>query len=157
MYIVLHVRYPLFSSAYNEIWIFAIYILKNNQISNFTKILSLGAESLNAKRQTDRHDEGNSRSSQFCWFLGCVAMCASRCVPNFREKRCLHFECKRTSITDWRSLFLRSQQLLSQQPNCISTVLARARHSDRLIQSNTTHPVSRGFVLKSMVLYNNLF
>ena len=33
---------------------------------------------------------------------GCTAMCVSKCVPNFGEKRCQHAECKRASITGWR-------------------------------------------------------
>jgi hypothetical protein len=45
---------------------FSRYIFENTQISNFMKILSVGADSLNAKGQTDRHDEGNSGFSQFC-------------------------------------------------------------------------------------------
>ena len=43
---------------------------KNSEVSNFMKIRPVGAELLNAERltggQTDRHDEGNSRFSQFC-------------------------------------------------------------------------------------------
>ena len=42
----------------------SINFLKNTQISNFMKILPLGAELFNADGQTDRHDEINSRSSQ---------------------------------------------------------------------------------------------
>jgi len=65
--------YPLLlSSHFNE-------TLKNNlldrfpkniQIPNFTKIHPVGAEFFHAKeqkdRRTDRHDEANSRFSQFC-------------------------------------------------------------------------------------------
>ena len=38
---------------------------KNIWISNFTKIRAVGAESFYADGQTDRHDEGNIRFSQF--------------------------------------------------------------------------------------------
>ena len=37
-----------------------------SQISNFVKILSVGAECFRADRRTDRRDEDNSRFSQFC-------------------------------------------------------------------------------------------
>ena len=36
------------------------------QVSNFMKIRQDGAELFHANRRTDRHDEGNSRCSQFC-------------------------------------------------------------------------------------------
>ena len=42
-------------------------IFENTQISNFTKILSVGAELFHAeRRRTDTPDEANSRFSQFC-------------------------------------------------------------------------------------------
>jgi hypothetical protein len=37
----------------------------NTQILNFTKIILVRAELFHLDRQTDRHDEANSRSSQF--------------------------------------------------------------------------------------------
>jgi hypothetical protein len=39
---------------------------KNNQISNFMKLRPVGAELFHADRRRDRHDEANSRFSQFC-------------------------------------------------------------------------------------------
>ena len=39
---------------------------KITQISNFMKICPVGAELFYVDRQTDRHDEANSRFSQFC-------------------------------------------------------------------------------------------
>jgi len=39
--------------------------MKNDQISNFKKIRPVGAELFNADRRTDRHDEANSRFSQY--------------------------------------------------------------------------------------------
>jgi hypothetical protein len=38
---------------------------KNSQISNFTKILLVGAESFNVDRRMNGHDEANSRFLQF--------------------------------------------------------------------------------------------
>ena len=39
---------------------------KGNEIQNFMKILLVRAELFHADRRTDRHDEANSRFSQFC-------------------------------------------------------------------------------------------
>jgi hypothetical protein len=39
--------------------------MKNREISRFMKILQLGAELFHADRQTDEHDETNSRFSNF--------------------------------------------------------------------------------------------
>jgi len=39
---------------------------KITKISNFIKIRSVGAELFNLDGRTDRHDETNSRFSQFC-------------------------------------------------------------------------------------------
>ena len=39
---------------------------KNAHISNLMKIRPVGVELFHADRWTDRHDEANSRSSQFC-------------------------------------------------------------------------------------------
>jgi hypothetical protein len=39
---------------------------KNNEISNFLKIRPVAAQLFYADGQTDRHDEANSRFSQFC-------------------------------------------------------------------------------------------
>jgi hypothetical protein len=50
-------KVPFFLSDFNEPWIFW---------TNFMKIRSVGAELFHADRQTDRHDESNSRFSQFC-------------------------------------------------------------------------------------------
>jgi len=38
----------------------------NNQISNFMKICPVGPELFHAGGRTDRHDDANSRFSQFC-------------------------------------------------------------------------------------------
>jgi len=45
---------------------FSRQIFKKILISNFTKIRPAGAELLHADGQTDKHDEANSRFSQFC-------------------------------------------------------------------------------------------
>jgi len=39
---------------------------KYPRLSNFMKIRPVGPDLLHADGQTDRHDEGNSRFSQFC-------------------------------------------------------------------------------------------
>jgi len=39
---------------------------KTTQISNFMKIRRVGSELFHAGSRTDRHDESNSRFSQFC-------------------------------------------------------------------------------------------
>ena len=67
MYISLHVQYPFFLSDFNETWIFStvFFSKKNTQISNFIKIRQVEAELSHADRRTDRHDEANSRFSQF--------------------------------------------------------------------------------------------
>jgi hypothetical protein len=41
-------------------------VSKNTPISNFMKIRAVGAELFHADGQTERHDEANSRFSQFC-------------------------------------------------------------------------------------------
>jgi len=41
-------------------------ILENTQISNSIKVRLMAAELFHADRRTDRYDEANSCSSQFC-------------------------------------------------------------------------------------------
>jgi hypothetical protein len=53
MYIGFHVKYPLFLSDFNEIWIFFDAFSKNTQIQIFMKIRPLGAELFHADRETD--------------------------------------------------------------------------------------------------------
>jgi len=65
MYEGLLIKYPLLLSDLMKLLFFDRFS-KNTQIYNYMKILSLGAELLHADRQTDRHDEANSRFSQFC-------------------------------------------------------------------------------------------
>jgi len=45
--------------------IFLYTFSKSNEVSNFMKIRPLGAELFYADRQKDRHEEANSRLSQF--------------------------------------------------------------------------------------------
>jgi hypothetical protein len=66
-YIGLRVTKPLFLSVFNETWIFStVSFSKNTQTSNLMKIRPVGVGLLHAGRRTDRHDESNSRFSQFC-------------------------------------------------------------------------------------------
>ena len=46
--------------------IFLSIFSKSTQISNVTNIHSVGAELLHADRQTEGHDEANTRFLQFC-------------------------------------------------------------------------------------------
>jgi hypothetical protein len=56
-------KYPLFLSDFNETCVFSTAFEK---YSNFMKILATGAELFHAVRRMDRHDDANSRFSQFC-------------------------------------------------------------------------------------------
>jgi hypothetical protein len=71
----LHVKYPLFLSDFDETWILSTDFRKEFQIKRFIKIHPVGTKLFHADsptdgekdRQTDRqrHDEANSRFSQF--------------------------------------------------------------------------------------------
>jgi hypothetical protein len=60
-----HVKYPSFSSDFNEAWNFLDLFSKNSQVSNFIKIRLVGSELFHACGRTDIHDEANSRFSNF--------------------------------------------------------------------------------------------
>ena len=66
MYIGLHVKYCLFLADFNDSWIFFTGFPKSTQIYNFMEIRSVWAELFHAGGQTDKHEEWNSRFSQFC-------------------------------------------------------------------------------------------
>jgi len=66
MYIGLHVSTRYSYQILMKLEFFLDIFSKNHQISHFVKICSVGAELLNTDRQTDRHDEVNSRLWQFC-------------------------------------------------------------------------------------------
>ena len=66
MHIGLHVKYPLFLWDFNETWIFATYFRKTVKYQISWKFILWGAELFHADGWTDRHDEANSRFSQFC-------------------------------------------------------------------------------------------
>ena len=65
LYIGLHVTYPLGLSDVNESWILDRFSKKRAQISNFLKIRPTETELFHADRQTDRHEEANSRFKQY--------------------------------------------------------------------------------------------
>jgi hypothetical protein len=52
MYIGLHVKYPLFSSDFNENWIFLTDFSNNPQIPNSINIRPVGAELFHKEGQT---------------------------------------------------------------------------------------------------------
>jgi len=66
MYIGLHVKYRLFLSDFNKIWIFSTDFRKKYHISNFMNIRIVEAELFHADGQMDRHYEANSCFSPFC-------------------------------------------------------------------------------------------
>ena len=67
MYIGLHVKYPFYSYTILMKLEFSRQIFeKILKISNCMKIHRVGAKLFHADRQTDKHDEVNSRFSQFC-------------------------------------------------------------------------------------------
>ena len=58
-------KVPVILVRFNENWIFSIGFRKII-ISNFMKIRPVGAELFQADGRTDRHDEADSRFTQFC-------------------------------------------------------------------------------------------
>jgi len=65
-YIGRHVKYSLFLYDFNATWIFKTDFRKilKHQIS--WKSVQWESSSMRTNRRTDRHDEANSRFSQFC-------------------------------------------------------------------------------------------
>jgi hypothetical protein len=59
-------KYTLFLSEFNDTLNFLDGFWKNTQISKFMKIRPVVAELFLADGRTDKHDEANSRFSQFC-------------------------------------------------------------------------------------------
>ena len=63
MYIGIHIKYRLFLSDFNETWIFSIDLKKYSNIKIQESVFS-GSRGGQCGR-TARHDEANSRFSQF--------------------------------------------------------------------------------------------
>jgi hypothetical protein len=66
IYIVFHIKYAFILSDFSETYISSTDFSKIPQISNFMKIHPVRAELFCEDGQVDRHDEANSRFSQFC-------------------------------------------------------------------------------------------
>jgi hypothetical protein len=65
-YVGLHVKYLLFSSDFNQTWIFSRFLeILKYQVSLKSDQCEPNI-SIRPDRQTDKHDEANSRFSQFC-------------------------------------------------------------------------------------------
>jgi len=69
MYIGTHVKYPLFLFDLMKLELPQHFFSKNILMSNFMKIRLVGTyfhKEIQMDGETDRHDEANSRLSQFC-------------------------------------------------------------------------------------------
>jgi len=67
MYIILHVKYTLFLSDFNEPWIFWAHFRKIVKYQISWKSVQWEPRcSTRAEGRTDRRDEANSHFSQFC-------------------------------------------------------------------------------------------
>jgi hypothetical protein len=66
IYSVVHVKYFLFVSDFNQSWTSSIDLAKNTPLSNLIKIRPVGTELFRTDGQTERRDEANSRFPQFC-------------------------------------------------------------------------------------------
>ena len=82
-YIGLHVKYALFLSHFNETGIFSIDFGKTFKYEISRKSVPLERKyCMRTDGRTDRHDEANSRFSQFCERVSkwpCTTLCL--CLP----------------------------------------------------------------------------
>ena len=65
IYIGLHVKYPLYLSDFHEISNLSKVFRKVLKYKIVMNVRPVGTELFHADRRTDRHDETNSRFSQF--------------------------------------------------------------------------------------------
>ena len=67
-YLGLHIKRPIISSDYNQIWCFTTDFHKSPPppVPNFIEIRPVGAALIYADRRTDGHDEANMRFSRLC-------------------------------------------------------------------------------------------
>ena len=83
VYVGLHVKCPLFTSYFKETWVFSTFS-KNDQVSNFIKILVVGAELF--------HANGRTQNVLYLLLFHCINICGNvlqcyvRCHVNLSQR-----------------------------------------------------------------------
>jgi hypothetical protein len=95
-YTRLHVKCPLFLSVFNETWIFSTYFRKTLKYQmSWKSVHWVVSCSKRTDRQTGRHEEPNSRFSQFCerteklvssWQVLQTSVTTVHCTQQFENK-----------------------------------------------------------------------